>query len=34
LSRRAIEPAAISVMETQFSASSCSNMPELPKHIR
>ena len=33
-SRRAIDPAAMSVMETQFSTSSCSNMPELPKHIR
>ena len=33
-SRRAIDPAAMSVMETQFSTSSCSNMPEMPKHIR
>jgi len=33
-SRRAIDPVAMSVMDTQFSTSSCSNMPELPKHIR
>jgi hypothetical protein len=33
-SRLAIEPAAMSVIDTQFSTSSCSNMPELPKHIR
>ena len=24
----------MSVIETQFSTSSCSNMPEVPKHIR
>ena len=34
VSRRAIDPAAMSVIETQFSTSSCSNMPEMPKHIR
>ncbi len=33
-SRRAIVPAAVLVSDTQFSTSSCSNMPELPKHIR
>jgi len=33
-SRRAIDPAAMSVMETQFSTSSCSNIPELPTSAR
>src|SRR5436309_278437 len=33
-SRRAIEPAAVFVSDTQFSTSSCSNMPVEPKHIR
>jgi hypothetical protein len=32
--RRAIEPPAVVVSETQFSTSSCSNMPDDPKHIR
>lgn len=27
-------PAAVAVSETQFSTSSCSNIPLLPKHIR
>ena len=29
-----LEPAAVLVRDTQFSTSSCSNMPVLPKHIR
>ncbi|MFC7655353.1 hypothetical protein ACFQV8_01225 [Pseudonocardia benzenivorans] len=33
-SRRAMEPAAVLVNDTQFSTSSCSNMPVEPKHIR
>jgi hypothetical protein len=32
--RGAILPAAVLVSETQFSTSSCSNMPVEPKHIR
>ncbi len=32
--RRAIDPAAVLVSDTQFSTSSCSNMPVDPKHIR
>ena len=32
--RRAIDPFAVFVSETQFSTSSCSNMPVDPKHIR
>ena len=31
---RAIDPAAVFVSDTQFSTSSCSNMPVLPKHMR
>src|SRR6185437_5592328 len=33
-SRRAIEPPAVVVSDTQFSTSSCSNMPVEPKHIK
>ena len=32
--RRAIVPCDTLVIETQFSTSSCSNMPDDPKHIR
>src|ERR1051326_8571216 len=32
--RRAIVPRAIFVIDTQFSTSSCSNMPDEPKHMR
>src|ERR1700754_4129424 len=33
-SRRAIEPPAVVVSDTQFSTSSCSNIPVEPKHIK